>query len=100
MKRIATAMVLLPFIVWVALAAPQWLFNSVLFLVGMAAFQEFDGIVAAHGIRPAGALGLAAGAGFLYLPYPEAIVPLTGIIAMAMALRADDLKNALPGAAA
>src|SRR5215472_13896178 len=98
MKRVATALVLLPFIVWVVLASPWWVFNAVLFLVGMAAFQEFDGIAAAQGIRRPGAPGLAAGVALLYAPYPEVVIVLTAILAMALALRSSDLKDALPAA--
>src|SRR5215831_17367174 len=98
MKRVATALVLVPFIIWVVLAAPVWAVNSALFLVGMAAFQEFDGIAGAHGIRRPGAIGLACGVALLYAPHPEAVIALIGIVAMAMGLRSADLKQALPGA--
>ena len=100
MKRIATAAVLLPAIVLVALASPSWAFNTVIAAIGLAAFHEFDGIVAAHGIRRAGAPGMAAGIVLLFAPHPDLVVILIAIAAMILALVSRDLKDALPDAAA
>ncbi len=61
MKRVATALVLIPVVVWVVLAAPYWVFAAVLAAVGLLAFHEFDGSPQAQGIAPAGWPGMAAG---------------------------------------
>jgi phosphatidate cytidylyltransferase len=44
MKRLATALVLIPLVVWLILAAPQWAFLIALFAVGMFAMHEVIGI--------------------------------------------------------
>ena len=44
MKRLATALVLIPLVVWLILAAPQWAFVIALFVVGMFAINEVIGI--------------------------------------------------------
>jgi phosphatidate cytidylyltransferase len=98
MKRIATALVLLPFIVWVVLAAPGWVFESVLALVGLLAFLEFDGIAGAQGIGRAGIPGMAAGLVVLFAPYPEAAVVLIALAALTLSLRLGEFKDALPQA--
>jgi phosphatidate cytidylyltransferase len=100
MKRIATAAVLLPVIVWVALLSPNWAFNTVLAAIGLAAFHEFDGIVAAHGVRRAGVPGMAAGLVLLFAPQPDLVAVLIVILAMILGLFARDLRDAMPGAAA
>src|SRR3977135_2696514 len=54
MKRIATALILIPFIAWVTLASPQWVFFAVLAITGLLAYSEFDNIVASRGRLGAG----------------------------------------------
>ena len=61
MTRIATALILIPFIAWVTLASPQWVFFAVLAITGLLAYWEFDNIVASSGIQRAGLPGMAAG---------------------------------------
>ena len=100
MKRIATGLVLLPVVVWIVLASPSWAFNAVLVVVGLAALYEFDSITAAHGIRRAGLPGMAAGIALLFAPHPEAVAVLIALAALMMTLNANDLKAALPSAAA
>lgn len=100
MKRIATALVLIPFVVWVVLGAPEWTFDIVLVAIGLIAYHEFDTIAAAHGIAKSGFAGMAAGLLFLFAPYPEAAITLIAVAAMVFALRFRDFKDALPAAAA
>ena len=99
MKRIATALVLIPFIVWVVLGAPEWVFDAVLVAVGLLAHHEFDSIAAAHGIPRSGPAGMAAGLVLLFAPSPEAAIVLIAIAAMTFALRFQDFREALPSAA-
>jgi phosphatidate cytidylyltransferase len=99
MKRVATALVLGSFVAWVALASPWWVFNAVLAAVGLAAFYEFDRIAAAQGALRAGWPGMAAGLALLFAPEPGVTIVLIAMAAMTLALRAQDLKDALAGAA-
>jgi phosphatidate cytidylyltransferase len=101
MKRILTASVLIPTIVWTVLFAPQWAFFLIVALVGLGAFHEYDGIVAAHGLNKSGVLGMAAGVAFLVAP--EFALPLLVVAAgvlMAVQMRATDFSKSLPSAAA
>ena len=61
MKRVATALVLIPLVVWVVLAAPFWVFAAVLAAVGLLAFHEFDRIAQAQGIQRDGRDGRGDG---------------------------------------
>jgi phosphatidate cytidylyltransferase len=100
MKRILSALVLIPLAVWVVLFSPQWAFLAALALVGLAAFHEFDAIAAAQGIPPSGPIGMAAG--LILLLAPEPAIPVlvaTAALLMALKLRLDDLSKALPAAA-
>jgi phosphatidate cytidylyltransferase len=98
MKRVATALVLIPFIVWIALWAPQWAFALVLAASGMIAFYEFERI-AGLGRLPM-ALGMAAGLAMLFAPEPFLVALLAAFAAMTLSLVSRDLPHALPGAAA
>lgn len=100
MKRILTALILTPFIVWVVLSANYWVFAAVLVAVGLVAFYEFDHIAAGQGIPRAGLPGMAAGLALLFAPEPLAIVIVVALLAMTLALRVHDLATALPAAAA
>ncbi len=68
MKRIVTALVLIPIVVWMVLAAPYWVFAAFAAAVGLAAFHEFDQIAGLQGIARAGWPGMAAGLVFLFAP--------------------------------
>lgn len=105
MKRIATALVLIPAVVWLVLWAPWWAFAAALAIVGLLAFHEFDAIVAAHnlGAEPlpkGGWPAMAAGLALLFAPDPFLTVALIALVALALALRAGNLAAALPGASA
>src|SRR5215471_7322460 len=99
MKRIATALVLIPFVVWVVLGAPGWVFVAVLVAVGLLAYHEFDGIVSAHGISRSGLMGMVAGLILLFAPNAEAAIALIAVAAMTLGLGSRDFKEALPSAA-
>src|SRR5579871_3706428 len=101
MKRIISAVVLIPVVVWLVLYSPQWAFVAALALVGLIAFHEFDQIAAAQGISPSGVVGMACGLAFLLVPEPA--VPVLVVIAIGLMickLRLDDLSKALPSASA
>lgn len=101
MKRVLTALLLIPFFLWVVLRAPQWAFLATVAAVAAMCFHEYSGLAAGHGIARPGVAGYAAG--FLILFWPGNYGPffvLIAIVAMALALRAPDLSRSLPDAAA
>jgi phosphatidate cytidylyltransferase len=101
MKRIITAAVLIPLIVWTVIWAPTWAFLIVTAVIGAAAFYEFDGIVAAHGIAPTKWWGIILGVIFMLLPEPG--VPILVVIAailIAWQLDAKDFSKILPSVGA
>ena len=57
MKRVLTALALIPIVVYVVLWANLWIFLAVLFAVAFLCYREYDAIAAAYGF---GAPGLAA----------------------------------------
>ena len=100
MKRVITALILIPFIAWVTLASPQWTFYVVLAATGLLAYDEFDTIAAASGIARAGLPGMAAGIVLLLAPNPEIVLVLIAMLGMTLALRVNNFAAALPAAAA
>lgn len=100
MKRIATALVLIPLVAWAVLAAPVWLFLTVLAITGLLAYREFDQIAAVSGIAPAGWPGMASGLVLLLSPEPLAVAVLIAMLGMVLAMRVNNLAAALPAAGA
>ena len=101
MTRVLTSAILIPVVVGVVLYGPAWALLVLLAAVGIFAFQEFDGIVAAHGIRRSGWPAIAAGV--VLLVAPEPLLPLVVLLALALMtlhLRADKLETILAAAAA
>jgi phosphatidate cytidylyltransferase len=99
MKRLATALVLIPIVVWIVVAGPVWVFDAVLAAIGLIAFYEFDQIAAANGFVRASWPGMIAGLALLFAPEPGVVVVIIGLAAMAFALRARDLSQAMGGVA-
>ena len=100
MKRIVTALLLIPFIAWVTLAAPAAVFLSVLAITGLLAYHEFDHITAKSGIAAAGWPGTVAGLALLFGPQPMVIAVLVAMLGLALAVRVEDFKGAMPAAGA
>ena len=102
MKRIATALVLVPASVAVVLYGPPWALLAALALVGAAAWREFDRMVAAHGIPRAGWPALALGMALLLVPERMALAALVlaAAVLTTSALRVADLSGAITSAAA
>jgi len=100
MTRIITALVLIPLVVWIVLAGPQWSLMALMAAVGLIAFHEFDNIAAAQGVSRSGLAGLAAGLVLLFAPEPVwvAIVVLA-LALMTLELRQTDLAKAMTSAA-
>jgi phosphatidate cytidylyltransferase len=100
MTRIITALLLVPFVAWVTLASPQWVFVAVLAITGLLAYSEFDHITAASGFARAGLPGMAAGLVLLLAPNPPVVVVLIAMLGMTLALRVNNLAAAMPAAGA
>jgi phosphatidate cytidylyltransferase len=100
MKRLITAALLIPFIAWVTLAAPQGVFVAVLAVTGLLAYHEFDQIAGANGIARAGVPGMLCGLVLLLAPQPAAVLVLIAMLGMALAMRVNNFSAALPAAGA
>ncbi len=106
MKRVLTALLLIPIFLVIILWAPQeaparWLFPAVAAIVAILCFREYANIVALHHIAKPGIFGYVAGLLVLLLPGRDpAFFVLIAILAMALSLRSRDLAEALPYAAA
>jgi phosphatidate cytidylyltransferase len=100
MKRLITAGLLIPFIAWVTLVAPQWVFLAVLATTGLLAYHEFDQIVGANGIARAGLPGMICGLALLVAPQPAVVLVLIAILGMALAMRVNNFSAAMPAAGA
>jgi phosphatidate cytidylyltransferase len=100
MKRLITALVLLPIVVAVILAGGEWAVTALLAITGLLAYYEFDQLAAGNGIARAGCPGMAAGLALLLAPDPGTIVVLIALLGMALALRVRDLKDSMASAGA
>lgn len=100
MKRVVTALVLIPLFVYLVLWSPAWLFISAVCVVGVLCFHEYCGLVALHTVLPPGVFGYAAGLLVLLLPgNPTGFLVLVALVALALGLRARELSETLPYAA-
>jgi phosphatidate cytidylyltransferase len=101
MKRVVTALFLIPFFCYIVLWAPQWAFLLIVAAVASLCFREYSGLVALHGIGKPGLFGYVAGLLVLLLPGKDgAFFVLIAILAMSLALRSREMAQALPEAAA
>lgn len=103
MKRVLTALVLVPAITYLVLWAPRSVFIMGLAAIGAFAFREFATIAGGHGFPVNPWIGSALGLVMLVLPDEHGVLLLlllTALGAMIAALRLDDLRVALPSASA
>jgi phosphatidate cytidylyltransferase len=102
MRRVLTALVLIPVVIYLVLLANWWLVASVVLLVACACFHEYRNLAAAYGFGTPSVLGYFAGVLLLFVkgdPWPWLVLLAAGLISTALAMRAQDLKHALPCAA-
>lgn len=101
MKRVATALALIPIITYIVIWSPYLAFALVLTIIAILCFIEYNGIVAAHGIVPPGLIGFAAGLVVLLEPRGS-VTLISGIalVGLTMALRSNDLREELGRAGA
>jgi phosphatidate cytidylyltransferase len=52
-KRVATAVILIPIVLLIVFRAPLWLFASVVAVIALITTREYLGLADAHGIKPA-----------------------------------------------
>jgi len=99
MKRVLTALVLIPIIVYIVLWANFWVFAAVLAAAACLCYREFDGIAGRYGFGAPGPVGY--GAGLLLLLWTSEswlLIVVLAILALALAMR-DELGKSLPRAA-
>jgi len=95
MKRVLTALVLIPIIVWVVVFAGFWPFLGVLVAVACLCYREYDGIAAGFGFGAPGWIGYPLGL-LILLPRPlraDLLPHLAGIgypLGLLILLRDDD----------
>jgi|SRR5580658_82866 phosphatidate cytidylyltransferase len=102
MKRVLTALVLFPLIVWVVRWSPLWTVYAVTALVALLCFYEYSGIADGYQAGQLGPLGYGAGLLILVLPSDgQALLTAIAValIALSLALRADDLRAGIQRAA-
>jgi len=98
MKRVLTALALIPPVVYVVLWAPQWLFLAVVAIAAFLSYNEFAAITGLRGLSSW--VGYAAGYAFLFWTADTGILlTLVALVAMTLAMRSSDLTDALPGSA-
>ncbi len=99
MKRIATALVLVPVVVWLVLAGPEWALIAALAATGLIAFHEFDQIAAENHIAGPGWQGMLAGLALMLAPQPQIVLVLVALTGMVLAARLRDLSQSMASAA-
>ena len=101
MKRVLTALLLIPFFLYVVLWAPLWAFLLTVAAVAVMCFREYSDLTALHGIAKPGLVGYGAGLLLLFVPGRYgAVVVLIALLAMSLALRVREMSQALPDAGA
>ena len=100
MQRLLTALVLAPTVLWVVLRGPFNVFLAVVALVAAVCYYEWGGI-AGVGLKERW-LGVAVGTAMLFLRPDQWYLPLAlfPLLALALALRYEDLAHVLPVTAA
>jgi len=97
MKRLLTALALIPVVTWVILWANYWVFLAVLISVSLLCYYEYTGIAEGFGFGRLNIMGY--GAGVLLLVWQAESWPLITVIALvalAAAMRAENLTKTLP----
>ena len=100
MKRVLTALALIPIVVWVVLFADWRIFLAVLLSVACLCYREYDQIAAAYGFGAPGVVGYGAGVLLLVSrDVPWIALVGTTVVVLVMVMRDQNLAHALPRAA-
>jgi len=98
MKRVLTAAILIPIIVYVVLWANFWVFAAVLAAAACLSYFEYDVIAGRYGFGAPGPLGYGGGLLLLFWTRDAwLLITVVAILAMALTLR-DELTKSLPRA--
>jgi phosphatidate cytidylyltransferase len=101
MKRVLTALVFAPLIVYVVLFGPQLVFLAVVLAVALLCFREYAALVERYGIDRPGPAGVAAGVLVLLAPGDVGLLlALVTLAALGVAIGASSVSQSLPRAAA
>lgn len=95
MKRLLTALLLIPTVLYVVYLGPPWLLFGVTALVALICYSEYAGIAAGYGIAKPGPLGYGAGLLVLAMRPQDASLAFTllALVALLLALRRDIAKT-------
>jgi phosphatidate cytidylyltransferase len=95
MKRLLTALFLIPTVLYVVYLGPPWLLFGVTALVALICYSEYAGIAAGYGITKPGPVGYAAGLLVLAMRPQDAslVFTLLALIALLLAVRSDLVKT-------
>src|SRR5262249_3510254 len=100
MKRVLTALVLIPIVVWGGLFADQWIFLGVVAAVACLCYREYDVIAGSFGFGCPGIIGYGAGLCLLvWWDVPWMLIVGLAIVALVLGMRSADLSHSLPRAA-
>ena len=101
MKRVLTAAVLIPFILYVVLLGPFWLLAAVTALVALICYYEYCGVAIGYGVAKLGPVGYGTGLLVLAMRPQDGylIFTLLALAAMSLALRPAAIAQALQQAA-
>jgi phosphatidate cytidylyltransferase len=101
MKRILTALALIPIVVWLVLAADWWIFFAVLAAVACICWHEYDAIAGSYGFGKPGIIGYGAGLALLAWNRELHWLPAVAftLIVLVVVLRDENLAHSLPRAA-
>jgi phosphatidate cytidylyltransferase len=100
MKRILTALVLIPIVVWVVLGADPWIFLAVLAAAACLSWHEYNEVAGGYGFGKPGILGYGAGLALLLSRDVHWLAAVGfAIVVLVMVMRSENLAHALPRAA-
>lgn len=101
MKRLLTALILIPSVIYVIFLGPHLLFQAVVAAMAFFCFREYATIAATQNIPFHPWLGHAAGIAFLFVPRAEWLfLVVVAMLAATIAMRLNDLAQSLPSASA
>ena len=100
MKRLLTALLLIPAVSWIILWGPSLLFKIAIAAVACLCWVEFAEIASKFEAKVPIWIGIIPGLGLLFLNQRvELFLILLALVAVTMSLRMDDLRLAIPSAA-
>jgi phosphatidate cytidylyltransferase len=100
MKRVLTALALIPIVVWVVIFADSWIFLAVLATVACLCYREYDVIAGGYGFGQPGLIGYGAGLCLLiWWQVPWLLIVGLAMVSLLLVMRTADLAKSLPRAA-